>query len=362
MYLFFEDKNNKYNNGEIYGSWNDWSTPIKISDYNFIIDNIKIFKIQTNKKVISYKIKINNEFILLNNLFITNDNGFKNNKIFLTEDDYYNNGKLKFKIDQNNKIELLYHDNIIYLCIDSETIEDIYDSEYAEIFGSWDNWTNPININDYNFIINTIKIFVIKTNNINVSYKIKINNKYILLNNLLITNDDGYINNKIIITKDNYFNNGNIKIRNIDNKMMIFNKNELILDVETINGIPNGYGVQYYKNNINYRNIKYYEGEWKNGKFNGKGSHYWRDYKVYEGEWQDGMCNGNGIGFVNLSDYYEGEWKNGEYHGFGIYYINNNKLYEGEWVHGLKHGKGIIYDKNSNVNYTGEFKNGYYNI
>ena len=89
MYLFFEDKNNKYNNGEIYGSWNDWSTPIKISDYNYIIDNIKIFKIPTNKKVISYKIKINNEFILFNNLFITNDNGFKNNKIFLTEDDYY---------------------------------------------------------------------------------------------------------------------------------------------------------------------------------------------------------------------------------------------------------------------------------
>jgi hypothetical protein len=373
MYLFLEDTNNKYENSEIYGSWNNWKKPIKISEYNYIINNIKIFTIETDDTVISYKIKINNEYILLNNLLIAYDNGFENNKIILTEDNYYYNGKFKIKFDENNMLNVLYDDNIMYLCINDEEYWDYDDEKYetfwdnAEIYGSWDNWKYPIKITDYDFIIDNIKIFIIKTNDLIISYKIKYNNEYILLNSVLITIDNGFENNVIILTEDNYYYNGQIKIKNINNKMEIFYENNLLLDVETKNGIPNGYGNQYYKQNDIYSNNKLYEGEWQNGKFNGKGSHYWHDYKVYEGEWLNGLCHGKGIGFISMhenineqNEYYEGEWNNGEYHGQGIYYINDKKSYEGEWVNGYYHGQGISYQSNGNKCYKGEWQNGKY--
>jgi hypothetical protein len=366
MYLFIEDTNNKYENGEIYGSWNNWKNPLKISEYNYILNNIKIFNIETDDVIISYKIKINNEYILLNNLLITYDNSFENNKIILTEDNYYYNGKIKIKIkfDQNNVISILYDVNIMYLCIVDKEYERKYNNDNknhwnnAEIYGSWDNWEHPIKITDYDFIIDNIKIFLIKTNDFIVSYKIKYNNKFILLKNIFNTFHNGFENNKIILTEDNYYYNGKIKIKNINNKMKIIYNNNLILDVETINGIPNGKGNQYYKGNEKYFNSKLYEGEWLNGKFNGRGIFYRYNYIVYEGEWQNGLCHGKGIGFSDINKYYVGEWQNGFYHGQGTYFINNNKSYEGEWEYELYHGKGVSYGNDNIKLYDGEFKKG----
>ena len=364
MYLFLEDINNKYEDGKIYGSWNNWEKPIKISEYNYITNNIKIFIIETDDVIISYKIKINNEYILLSNLLIAYDNGFENNKIIMTEDNYYYNGKIKIKFDQNNEINVLY-DNIMYLCIIDEEYKEKYNNEEDEsywdnskIYGSWDNWKYPIKITDYDFIIDNIKIFIIRTNDLIISYKIKHNYKFILLTNIFTTIDNGFENNKIILTEDNYYYNGQIKIKNINNKMEIFYKNNLLLDVETKNGIPNGYGNQYYKHNDIYSNNKLYKGGWQNGKFSGRGIYYRYNYIVYNGEWQNGLCHGEGIGFSDINKYYAGEWQNGFYHGQGTYYINNNKSYEGEWEYELYHGKGVSYGNDNIKLYDGEFKKG----
>ena len=45
-------------------------------------------------------------------------------------------------------------------------------------------------------------------------------------------------------------------------------------------------------------------------------------------------------------DIYEGEWKNGEFNGKGIYKYNNGNKYEGEFKDGNKDGKGIFTNKN----------------
>jgi len=39
-------------------------------------------------------------------------------------------------------------------------------------------------------------------------------------------------------------------------------------------------------------------------------------------------------------DKYEGQWKNGKYNGFGIMTKNNGFIYEGEFKNNLSHGYG----------------------
>ena len=81
-----------------------------------------------------------------------------------------------------------------------------------------------------------------------------------------------------------------------------------------------------------------YEGEWQNGKPNGRGSYY--ECPAYEDPPKDG----------NYSDYYktyEGEVA-GNRHGYGIQYDRLKIVYKGNWVDGLRHGRGIEYDKYRN--------------
>ncbi len=76
-----------------------------------------------------------------------------------------------------------------------------------------------------------------------------------------------------------------------------------------------------------------YEGEFLNGKRNGKGKEY----------------NKNGILI------YEGEFLNGKINGKGKEYNHNKKLiFEGEFINGYK-SKGKVYVKRK-IEYEGEFK------
>ena len=47
--------------------------------------------------------------------------------------------------------------------------------------------------------------------------------------------------------------------------------------------------------------------------------------------------------YWNDGDRYEGEWRNGKYEGKGIYYWNDGDRYEGEFRNGKAEGKGIYY-------------------
>ncbi len=98
-----------------------------------------------------------------------------------------------------------------------------------------------------------------------------------------------------------------------------------------------------------------FEGEYLNGKRNGKGKEYDHDGGIkYEGEYLNGKRNGKGKEY-SLEEVYEGEYKNGERNGKGKEYSYGKLSFEGEYKCNKKwEGKG--YDQDGEVIY--ELKNG----
>ena len=62
MYICLPDK---YNKGELYGSWNNWKEPLNINEFDFAIEPYLFFSIDTNDTCISYKIKIDDKYKLI---------------------------------------------------------------------------------------------------------------------------------------------------------------------------------------------------------------------------------------------------------------------------------------------------------
>ena len=139
------------------------------------------------------------------------------------------------------------------------------------------------------------------------------------------------------------------------------------------NGYKDGYGIEYWELNGDYM-VKY-EGELKKGKYHGEGIEYLSNasssYALIEKKRDEiySQTEGNTLKVepILLSlKCYEGDFKNGEYDGKGKMYssVRDNKAiltYEGKLKAGKYHGKGTLYFDNGNVQYKGEFKNGKYN-
>ena len=93
-----------------------------------------------------------------------------------------------------------------------------------------------------------------------------------------------------------------------------------------------------------------FEGEYLNGKRNGKGKEYDDDIIMYEGEYLNGMKHGRGKennhkGFL----YFDGEYLY-NYKIKGKYYLKGNLEFEGEFLYDNKfNGKG--YDQDGNIIY-----------
>ena len=80
-----------------------------------------------------------------------------------------------------------------------------------------------------------------------------------------------------------------------------------------------------------------FEGEYLNGKRNGKGKEYNEGHKLI----------------------FEGEYKNGKKYGQGKEYDENGQLlFEGEYLYGEKNGKGKEYDENGKIKFVGDYLNG----
>ena len=117
---------------------------------------------------------------------------------------------------------------------------------------------------------------------------------------------------------------------------------------EIKNGIPNGFGIQTYKNGDTYF------GEHKNGYPNGKGRAIYSDGAIYLGEYKKGKFHGLGKFIWKDGFYHEGEFKNGTPHGHGIETLPNGQL-KGEYKDGKPwNAKG--YDKKGNI--IANYKNG----
>jgi len=113
----------------------------------------------------------------------------------------------------------------------------------------------------------------------------------------------------------------------------------------------NGFGKEYTIDS----NKLIFEGEFKNGKKNGKGKEYYESNGkiLFEGIYLNGKRHGKGIKFTSYGEIeFKGEYSNG-YKIEGKGYNCNGKL---EFV--LKrNGKGKEYDYNGKLIFEGEFKN-----
>lgn len=87
---------------------------------------------------------------------------------------------------------------------------------------------------------------------------------------------------------------------------------------DILDGMPNGQGIMYYKDD-SYGRIKY-EGEWKNGVINGYGIMTYEEGR-YEGYLTNGEPNGQGIFWYNNGNKMEGSFtmKNGVLNGHCVY-------------------------------------------
>ncbi|KJS28859.1 MAG: hypothetical protein VR64_22335 [Desulfatitalea sp. BRH_c12] len=100
-----------------------------------------------------------------------------------------------------------------------------------------------------------------------------------------------------------------------------------------------------------------YDGDWQNDGMSGKGIVKLPDGSYYDGEWKNSWPNGHGIGvYPSAGLTFEGEFKDGKREGKGTTKWRNGQTYEGEAKGGLMHGKGILKYANGHV-YEGEFSN-----
>ena len=119
---------------------------------------------------------------------------------------------------------------------------------------------------------------------------------------------------------------------------------------EIADGIPSGKGALYLPNG-------FYEGEFKNGKFNGKGKRLYFEKGKLVGEFKDNKAHGQGIYTYLDGAKYVGEYKLGKKHGQGTFTWPNGSEYVGYWKFGKREGHGIRTYSNGGK-YEGEWKNG----
>ena len=93
--------------------------------------------------------------------------------------------------------------------------------------------------------------------------------------------------------------------------------------------------------------IRFDDGAWYTGGiadslFNGYGKMVYADSTIYEGEWRDGMWNGKGWLSYPDGDSYDGQFLDHEFCGYGTYIYSNGAMYEGYWQHGMFNGPGTM--------------------
>jgi len=121
------------------------------------------------------------------------------------------------------------------------------------------------------------------------------------------------------------------------------------------NGKPNGQGTHTFPDG------RKYVGESKNGQWDGQGTITYPDGRKYVGEFKDEEFHGKGTLTRPDGGKYVGEFKNGKIHGQGTYTFEKGKYegfkYVGEWKDGTQQGQGTD-SLPDGSNYVGEWKDG----
>ena len=98
-------------------------------------------------------------------------------------------------------------------------------------------------------------------------------------------------------------------------------------------------------------------GEYVNGQMT-EGKMIYQDGSTYEGGWADGMRHGRGKCVFTDESIYEGEFREGEFHGHGKMTWSDGGWYEGEWWNGEMHGQGSEMRPNGTLRHEGAWSKG----
>ena len=175
---------------------------------------------------------------------------------------------------------------------------------------------------------------------------LEIHSKYILKHIFSLIDEKNIL--KLIMYNKNYQEKFEINIENYKKKSKIYKIAE-----------KNGKGKEFHS----YNNKLIFEGEYLNGKRNGKGKEYFYDNVLsFEGEYLNGKkWKGKGKEKRNNEIIFEGEYINGKRwigKGKEYYEYRNRQLkFEGEYLNGERNGKGKEYDINGKLIYEGEYLN-----
>ena len=138
-----------------------------------------------------------------------------------------------------------------------------------------------------------------------------------------------------------------------DKILTVFNEDGSVYEGEYKHGKPNGKGSM-----TSYDNKNIYDGDWVNGKREGIGKLIICDEYNYTGPFEnDNFSGSGGVLCDNKGNIYEGDFEKNKFEGYGHYKMSNGDVYIGEFKEGLFHGKGQYNDNEGNV-FDGEFKNG----
>jgi hypothetical protein len=85
-----------------------------------------------------------------------------------------------------------------------------------------------------------------------------------------------------------------------------------------------------------------YEGEIRNGMYNGRGVYTWANGGRYDGEWRNGVKEGKGVYTWASGNRYEGEFRNDMQNGHGVLISRGGSRYDGQWLDDQAHGPGTL--------------------
>ena len=126
--------------------------------------------------------------------------------------------------------------------------------------------------------------------------------------------------------------------------------------------LPKCQGDDYKQWTNCYGEIKFprneYKGEWKDGKFEGKGT-LTEPWGVYVGDFKNNLAHGVGRQTFNDGGWFEGEIKNDELNGKAIHVWANGDKYIGTFVNSIMQGPAIV-EYVDGARYEGNFKDDLY--
>ena len=312
----------------------------------------------------------------------------KKEKIILEEAKSDLKTKIQFILDdQIKEIQIekqqlqLKHNINFYLEKIKEINEKIntLEEEKKKLLESFDKFTRDFN---ENIKTNKKKIMGNKSNfcntyneenevilsNSNEKIITQIKNDMSIINNILIKNNS--IGHSFIIPlSDTRDSSPSINLSPINPKKNDINQIQYIGNI--IDGKKEGKGKLIYPDGT------YYEGNFKNDLFNGKGI-FVNNNSIYNGDFLNGKKHGKGKIEIDIiknknsnnnnnnnnenkieKKIYEGDWENDFINGNGIEIIQNENgkiIYNGQFIKGKKNGKGKLILSNGSE-YYGDFKN-----